>query len=107
MSNRTYDWNGHTGLPISYPDLTDEQMAGTVRMLMRNDLCHEGIVCGARDRIMCLVKETAAKDAEIAKLREALELILPLAKGYAATNNVGNNGAYIAQAEAALEGGAS
>ncbi len=59
MANRTYDWNGHTNLPISYPDLSDFHMAGKVRMLMRSDLDHEGVVCGARDRIMCLSKERA------------------------------------------------
>ena len=37
-TDRTYDWNGHKGLPISISHLTDEQMAGTVRMLMRHDL---------------------------------------------------------------------
>ncbi len=68
MADRTYDWNGHTDLPISYAHFTDEQMAGAVRMLMRGDLSHEGVVCGARDRIMCLVKEKAALEARIAEL---------------------------------------
>lgn len=68
MVDRTYDWNGRAGVPISFPHLTDQQMAGTVRMLMRHDLGHEGIVCGARDRIMCLVKEKAALEARVAEL---------------------------------------
>ena len=67
-TDRTYDWNGHKGLPISFSHLTDEQMAGTVRMLMRHDLGHEGIVCGARDRIMCLMKEKAELEARVADL---------------------------------------
>ena len=36
-------------------------------------------------------------------LREALELILPMAKGYAFQHRVGNNGAMIKQATAALQ----
>lgn len=72
MANRTYDWNGHTNLPISYPDLSDFHMAGKVRMLMRSDLDHEGVVCGARDRIMCLSKEKAYLTAEAERLRALL-----------------------------------
>ena len=52
----TYDWNGHSDMGISYPHLTDEQMAGKIRMLFRDSLDHEGVVCGARDRIMALAK---------------------------------------------------
>lgn len=69
---RTYDWNGHTDMEISYPHLTDFQMAGKVRMLMRDDLIHESVVCGARDRIMCLVKEKAALEAENLALKAKL-----------------------------------
>lgn len=39
------------------PWLTDAEMAGTVRMLTRNDLGHEPIVCAARDRILHLSQE--------------------------------------------------
>lgn len=53
---RTYTWNGLTHT-ISYPQWSDVEMAGAVRMLMRYDLNHEGIVVGARDRIMCLAAE--------------------------------------------------
>lgn len=74
---RTYDWNGHTNMPISFAHLTDMQMAGTVRMLMRNDLGHEGIVCGARDRIMCLVKEKTALEARVAELEALLAIPSP------------------------------
>lgn len=55
----TYDWNGHKDMPISYPHLSDAEMAGKVRMLFRDDLDHEGVVMGARDRIMALSKEVA------------------------------------------------
>ena len=37
---------------------------------------------------------------EVEALREALNLILPLAKGYVAKNNVGSNQSYIEHAEA-------
>ena len=43
-----------------------------------------------------------AKDAE--NLRTQLRLILPMAKGYARAHPVGNNAAYIAEAEAAIGG---
>ncbi|QXV73762.1 hypothetical protein [Rhizobium phage RHph_N46] len=68
---RTYDWL-HPNMPISYAHYTDKQMANAVRMLMRHDLMHEGIVVGARDRIMCLVKEKAALIEENQNLREEL-----------------------------------
>lgn len=42
------------------PWLSDVEMAGEVRMLMRDDLDHEGIVCAARDRILHLSEELAA-----------------------------------------------
>lgn len=73
MADRTYDWNGHTNLPISYPDLSDFHMAGKVRMLMRSDLDHEGVVCGARDRIMSLSKEKADLTTEIERLRSGIK----------------------------------
>ncbi len=57
MSTRTYDHNGHTNLPIACPDWDDVEVAGRVRMLMRNDLEHELICTVARDRILCLAKE--------------------------------------------------
>lgn len=57
MSTRTYDHNGHTNLPIACPDWDDVEVAGRVRMLMRNDLDHELICTVARDRILCLAKE--------------------------------------------------
>jgi hypothetical protein len=65
---RVFDWNGHTNREIGMPDVSDQVLASMVRMLMRNDLDHEMIVCAARDRIMCLVKEKA-------RLIQALEEI--------------------------------
>ncbi len=52
----TYDWNGHTDMAITFAWLSDVEMAGKVRMLMRHDLEHEAVVVGARDRIMALSK---------------------------------------------------
>jgi hypothetical protein len=60
----------------SLPGETDVQIASRVRMLSRDHLDHEGVVCAARDRICALIVE---RD----DLLEALQLILPLAKGYA------------------------
>ena len=48
------------------------------------------------------VNSHAAIVAENARLREALELVLPMAKGYAHAHPVGSNALYIADAEAAL-----
>jgi hypothetical protein len=56
---RTYDHNGHKNLPIACPQWDDVEVAGRVRMLMRNDLDHEMICTVARDRILCLAKEKA------------------------------------------------
>ena len=55
---RTFEHNGQTR-DLSLPHLTDEEMANSVRMLMRRDLDHEMICCGARDRIKCLMYEKA------------------------------------------------
>lgn len=46
-----------------------------------------------------------AQGVSTAGLREALELILPLAIGYAAEHPVGSNQAYVEQARAALAAG--
>jgi hypothetical protein len=56
--------NGHTR-EIQEPWLTDEEVAGQVRMLLRSDLDHERVCTLARDRILYL-------SAELAKAREAL-----------------------------------
>jgi hypothetical protein len=73
---KTYDWNGHTDMPIDYADMCDEDLAGKVRMLMRGDLEHEAVVCAARDRIMALVKAHDANAALIEQLTGALRFII-------------------------------
>lgn len=59
----TYDWNGHTDIPVGRPDLSDFEVAVKVRMLMRDQLDHEAICELARDRIMGLSKRVAALSA--------------------------------------------
>ena len=54
-----------------FAHLTDFQMAVKVRMLMRDELSHEAICCGARDRIMYLSQE-------VARLTEALNAGVPI-----------------------------
>jgi hypothetical protein len=49
------------------PELTDEQVAGMVRMLGRSDLDHEMVCVAARDRIMAL-------SAELEKLKAPMEI---------------------------------
>lgn len=49
----------------AYPWLSDVEIAGEVRMLMRNDIVHEAIVCAARDRILHLSEELARLDAAL------------------------------------------
>lgn len=73
---RTYTWNGSTH-EISAPDLSDFEVAGRVRMLMRDQLNHEHVCTMARDRIMCLTAEAAA-------LRNEKEGIWQAAKDQAA-----------------------
>ena len=53
---RTYTKNGKT-FPIGYPDKSDTEMAGIVRMLARHDLRHEIVCTAARDRILCIAEE--------------------------------------------------
>ena len=67
---RTYDWNGHTDIPMARPEWSDKEMAGQVRMLMRDQLNHEAICTAARDRIMALSKEKAALEAEVERLQQ-------------------------------------
>lgn len=70
--NLTYDWNGHTDMPVTASEKSDFEVAGIVRMLMRNDLQHEHICVMARDRIMGLSKANAALTARVAELEKAL-----------------------------------
>lgn len=67
-AKKLYTHMGHTH-EVSYPHLSDEDIAHKVRMLMRSDLDHEGVVVGARDRILYLI----ARNKELsAALRSAL-----------------------------------
>lgn len=68
----TYDWNGRSDMEISYPHLTDDQMAWKVRMLFRTDLDHEGVICGARDRIMALAKAFDRQQAALDRISARL-----------------------------------
>jgi hypothetical protein len=52
----TYDWNGWTHV-MQQHELSDYDVAGQVRMLMRDQLDHERVCTLARDRIMALSKE--------------------------------------------------
>lgn len=53
-------------------------------------------------RIVDLTQQLAAANGRVEMLEDSLRLILPLAKGYVAHNNVGSNRKYIEIAEAAL-----
>lgn len=66
----TYDWNGHTDMPVQDAAKSDLEVAARVRMLMRNDLFHENVCTLARDRIMGLSKR-------LAKVRAALAAVQP------------------------------
>jgi hypothetical protein len=50
-------------------ELSDEEVAGRVRMLMRSDLDHEFVCVLGRDRIKKLSNELAASKAECERLR--------------------------------------
>ncbi|PWJ88398.1 hypothetical protein C8D77_111121 [Mesorhizobium loti] len=63
----TYDWNGHKGMEVQSAGMSDIEVAGRVRMLMRDDWNHEEICTLARDRIMGLSKRLAELRAAIAK----------------------------------------
>jgi hypothetical protein len=67
---RTYDWNGNTDIEMSRPEISDYEVAGQVRMLMRDELRHEAVCCLARDRIMALSKENTALQAEVDRLSQ-------------------------------------
>jgi hypothetical protein len=53
-------------------DDTDIQIASRVRMLMRDEMDHEAVVCAARDRICALWVE---REALRAAMREACDLL--------------------------------
>lgn len=79
-SPRVFDWLHNKNRKIGMPDVSDEDLAGRVRMLMRNDLDHEMIVCAARDRIMCLVKEKRELAERVKTLESELAELLGLLK---------------------------
>lgn len=51
------------------PDVSDAEMAGKVRMLLRSDLDHELVCQAARDRILTLARE---KELLVAAVRRVL-----------------------------------
>lgn len=55
---------------MAFGHLTDLQMAGKVRMLMRSDLDHEAVCVGARDRIMYLSQQIESLRTNLAKALE-------------------------------------
>lgn len=57
---------------ILYSDLSDIEVAHKVRMLFRDTLEHEVIVCGARDRIMWLSQENERLKKQIESPKPAL-----------------------------------
>ncbi len=74
-------------------------------------VCHSATVCDVTTVCNLLPSRDASVDQRQANARliaaapdllAALELILPMAKGYVALNSVGNNRAFISQAEAAI-----
>lgn len=67
-----FQHNGHQR-EADMPWLSDVEMAGTVRMLLRSDLAHEAVVCAARDRILHLSQKLERNEFDI---RETLRAVL-------------------------------
>lgn len=62
--------------------LSDLEVAGKVRMLMRNDLDHEAVCVGARDRIIYLSQEVERfKDALFRARKLLMESETPFYEG--------------------------
>jgi predicted RNase H-like nuclease (RuvC/YqgF family) len=59
-------------------------------------------IAGNVSEIFDLTQQLAAANGRVEMLEDSLRLILPLAKGYVAHNNVGSNRKYIEIAEATL-----
>lgn len=55
---------------VAFPWLSDIDMAGEVRMLMRDNPLHEAILCAGRDRILHLSEEVARLRAALAPFAE-------------------------------------
>jgi hypothetical protein len=66
---RTYDWNDNKDMEIMSPEMSDFEVANRVRMIGRNDLDLEMVCVLGRDRIMCLVKEKAKLEKELADIK--------------------------------------
>lgn len=72
---KQFQHNGHTR-EAAYPWISDTEIAGMVRMLLRSDIGHEAIVCAARDRIMHLSQENERLRKELyASQRNVDELL--------------------------------
>lgn len=56
-----------------WPWLTDAEIAGMVRMLLRTDVGHEAVVCAARDRILHLSQENERLKQELYGRTRSLE----------------------------------
>lgn len=61
---KTYTWLGQVH-PISGPQYSDIEVAGLVRMLMRDQLNHEMVCVLARDRIVHLSERVAELEEKL------------------------------------------
>jgi hypothetical protein len=83
-----------------FADLSDLQMASKVRMLMRGDLEHEAVCCGARDRIMYLSQQVKRLEKENEKLgQNVCDVCSPDNYGWV-ENRVEGRGACVCMTEA-------
>ena len=62
----------------------------------------ENCASRAKARLREAESQLSTQSAQVVSLKQMLELILPLAKGYAAINPVGSNQEYVAEAEQAF-----
>ena len=72
MSERTYTWLDQKH-PISGADISDRQVASRIRGLMRHEICFEGVLLLARDRIVCLSEEKAKLESDLLAARSEAE----------------------------------
>lgn len=63
------------GGPAAYADKSHIELAGMVRMLMRDDLYHEGVCTAARDRIVWLADKLGAANDELERIRSDLRTV--------------------------------
>lgn len=71
-AGRTYD-HLHNDIPIGMPELSDMEVGGMIRMMLRSDWYLESKVCVARDRIYCLVKEKQILEQRIKRLEVRID----------------------------------